>query len=403
MTAPFCYGLRLVRPLTRRWPLLCAALVAGAPDHRIDTIARCVRRRRRRSPTCGSAPRPSRPRCSSSTRPSPPSRAREERCRRSSSPARSTRSGARAPDGDRAPVARRLAASASRRSCATLYIQGEPDPIAVILGATSLDEAVAGIEGLSRADGAERAPRASRRASAPGGSRGCAPSSPRSASSLDALASDARRACRAPGRGRRGATGDDRDAPPAPGADGAAARRARRRSARAAEQRSRGRSRRPRPRRQPPSAAAGDAPDRSGGGTRDATPPRCRARRTRSLVVDAVAYHLPGRTASGLPVGVGVIAVDPTVIPLGTRVFVPGYGPAVAADVGIGDQGQHHRPLDAEHGRRRGPGAGAPSRSRSTVEPVRRASPARRRRRSPCVAAVTTAAAAGAGGDRARS
>ena len=32
-----------------------------------------------------------------------------------------------------------------------LYIDGEPDPIAVILGATSLDEAMAGIEGLARA------------------------------------------------------------------------------------------------------------------------------------------------------------------------------------------------------------------------------------------------------------
>jgi 3D (Asp-Asp-Asp) domain-containing protein len=56
-------------------------------------------------------------------------------------------------------------------------------------------------------------------------------------------------------------------------------------------------------------------------------------------VVDTVAYHLPGRTASGLPVGVGVIAVDPTVIPLGTRLFVPGYGPAVAADVGSAIKG----------------------------------------------------------------
>ena len=52
-----------------------------------------------------------------------------------------------------------------------------------------------------------------------------------------------------------------------------------------------------------------------------------------------VAYHLPGKTASGLPVGVGVIAVDPNVIPLGTRVFVPGYGPAVAADVGSAIRG----------------------------------------------------------------
>jgi 3D (Asp-Asp-Asp) domain-containing protein/peptidoglycan hydrolase CwlO-like protein len=60
---------------------------------------------------------------------------------------------------------------------------------------------------------------------------------------------------------------------------------------------------------------------------------------SRTLVVDAVAYHLPGRTASGLPVGVGVIAVDPAVIPLGTRVYVPGYGSAVAADTGSAIQG----------------------------------------------------------------
>ncbi|MGZ8687518.1 MAG: 3D domain-containing protein, partial [Gaiellaceae bacterium] len=59
----------------------------------------------------------------------------------------------------------------------------------------------------------------------------------------------------------------------------------------------------------------------------------------RTLVVDAVAYHLPGNTASGLPVGVGVIAVDPSVIPLGTRVFVPGYGAAVAADTGTAIKG----------------------------------------------------------------
>ena len=61
---------------------------------------------------------------------------------------------------------------------------------------------------------------------------------------------------------------------------------------------------------------------------------------TRTMVVDSVAYHLPGRTASGLPVGIGVIAVDPTVIPLGTRVFVPGYGPAVAADTGSAIKGR---------------------------------------------------------------
>ena len=45
----------------------------------------------------------------------------------------------------------------------------------------------------------------------------------------------------------------------------------------------------------------------------------------------ATGYALPGHTASGLPVGWGVVAVDPSVIPLGTHMTVPGYGEAVAA------------------------------------------------------------------------
>jgi 3D (Asp-Asp-Asp) domain-containing protein len=56
--------------------------------------------------------------------------------------------------------------------------------------------------------------------------------------------------------------------------------------------------------------------------------------------VDSVAYHLPGRTASGLPVRKGVVAVDPALIPLGMRLFVPGYGKAVAADVGVAIKGR---------------------------------------------------------------
>ncbi len=58
------------------------------------------------------------------------------------------------------------------------------------------------------------------------------------------------------------------------------------------------------------------------------------------LRVDAVAYHLDGRTASGLPVGRGIVAVDPELIPLGTRLFVPGYGKAIAADVGTAIKGR---------------------------------------------------------------
>lgn len=57
------------------------------------------------------------------------------------------------------------------------------------------------------------------------------------------------------------------------------------------------------------------------------------------LVVSATCYDLPGRTATGMPVGQGVVAVDPSVIPLGTRMYIPGYGNGVAADVGGGIKG----------------------------------------------------------------
>ncbi len=55
--------------------------------------------------------------------------------------------------------------------------------------------------------------------------------------------------------------------------------------------------------------------------------------------VEASAY-LPsdgggsGYTATGVPARRGVIAVDPNVIPLGSHVYIPGYGEAIAADTG---------------------------------------------------------------------
>ena len=52
------------------------------------------------------------------------------------------------------------------------------------------------------------------------------------------------------------------------------------------------------------------------------------------MTVYATGYCLRGTTATGLPVGPGVVAVDPTVIPLGTRMTIPGYGEGVAADTG---------------------------------------------------------------------
>ena len=53
------------------------------------------------------------------------------------------------------------------------------------------------------------------------------------------------------------------------------------------------------------------------------------------VTMEATAYtHTGNKTATGIYPYVGVIAVDPKVIPLGTKVHVEGYGNAIAADTG---------------------------------------------------------------------
>ncbi len=55
----------------------------------------------------------------------------------------------------------------------------------------------------------------------------------------------------------------------------------------------------------------------------------------RVLWLMATKYRANGRrTASGLRSRFGVVAVDPRVIPLGTRLYIDGYGYAVAGDTG---------------------------------------------------------------------
>lgn len=55
----------------------------------------------------------------------------------------------------------------------------------------------------------------------------------------------------------------------------------------------------------------------------------------RVLSMEATAYTFTGnRTATGVDPREGIIAVDPRVIPLGSQVYVEGYGYAIAADTG---------------------------------------------------------------------
>jgi peptidoglycan DL-endopeptidase CwlO len=70
-----------------------------------------------------------------------------------------------------------------------------------------------------------------------------------------------------------------------------------------------------------------------------ATPTPPPASGATTITVTATAYTLQGHTATGAPVGYGVVAVDPSVIPLGTRMTIPGYGEGVAADTGGAIQG----------------------------------------------------------------
>ena len=67
------------------------------------------------------------------------------------------------------------------------------------------------------------------------------------------------------------------------------------------------------------------------------------------LTMEASAYYpgpestgpwADGFTSIGLRAGHGIVAVDPEVIPLGTFVYIPDYGVAVAADVGSAIKGR---------------------------------------------------------------
>jgi peptidoglycan DL-endopeptidase CwlO len=333
-----------VGPLTRRWPLLCAALAAGV----LITGSTPSTGGAETAPNLG-AQATALGRAESAAllqlyaAESSLTRAHADLGRleeRSAQLARAEQSARRQTE----IVRRSLSASQKRVAMLLrdLYAQGEPDPLAVILGATSLDEAMAGIEGLSRAtalnerlgiEAEQRARRLERLRAHLAGQRESlngARSAARASAGRLAVAVAGRRDTLTALRRSQSLTLERLTALEA------RAREAERISGDITTSSAQAVDASLQASADAPTPAATSAPPAE---TSDTPSPVTAPAGTRTLIVDAVAYHLSGTTASGLPVGVGVIAVDPTVIPLGTRVLVPGYGPAVAADVGTAIKG----------------------------------------------------------------
>jgi 3D (Asp-Asp-Asp) domain-containing protein/septal ring factor EnvC (AmiA/AmiB activator) len=265
-------------------------------------------------------------------------------------------------------AARQTAAIAQRHlddELRFLYEQGEPDPIAVVLGATSLENAIDGLDAVHRAAratqsvldqtraarsrlvaireelavqvlrtsqtrsrlvataaGLEQA-RAERTAYLAGLRREQALTATQ-ISQLEQQAQEARRKAEQVTQQASAAAGAAAQQPESAGAGGA---------------------QQPAPPATSPAATADTpaapsepppAPVESVSAPTPAAPvaPPPPPRPGGTMTVYATGYCLKGTTATGLPVGTGIVATDPSVIPLGTRMTIPGYGEGVAADTG---------------------------------------------------------------------
>ena len=199
----------------------------------------------------------------------------------------------------------------------TLYQQSGSDPLAVLLGAGSLDEAIAGLDGIARAAGqnnriVEQARTARTRLS------GLAARLAERDAELDDLAAaaeDRAASLEATAAQRRGLIGELRrqqglNAARIATIEAQARTAATRTTARAVTS--------PPPALSPVEVAA----------------PMVTSSGERTLTVSATGYTIRGRTSTGIPTAPGVVAVDPAVIPLGTRLTIPGYGIGIAADTG---------------------------------------------------------------------
>ena len=192
-----------------------------------------------------------------------------------------------------------------------LYVQGEVDPLAVILAAESLDEALSALDGLTRLADQDRSILLELRSARLELQRSLRALAERSAELGQVVAQaeaeqDALAAARAQREeyiarlsAQRALNGRQID----------------RLSSRAA-------------------TAAAKAPEPASDPSPDPSPDPGPKPGGSRMVVDVVAYCGGVGTASGLPLGWGTVAVDTDVFPFGTKMYIPGYGNGVAADRG---------------------------------------------------------------------
>lgn len=231
-------------------------------------------------------------------------------------------------------IARAALAEAEHRLAShlqTLYVEGDVDPLAVLLGAESLDDALSALDGLGRFAADDRTivgeVRESRRTleaslrelSARRAELRELVSEAAATRSALAEAHEERSGYLAGLRGRQ-ALNDRSITRLVELAAAAEARTARLAAAPVTEAAA---APAPAPAPAPPPAAVPMSAPQSGS----------------QMTVASTGYCLRGTTATGIPTGWGVVAVDPAVIPLGTKMFVPGYGEGVAADTGSAIKG----------------------------------------------------------------
>jgi 3D (Asp-Asp-Asp) domain-containing protein/peptidoglycan hydrolase CwlO-like protein len=213
---------------------------------------------------------------------------------------------------ERLELVRTALATAEERLAARLrelYVRGDPDPLAVLLGADSLDDALTTLDSLGRFADQDRTVLEQVRDARAEAKKALDELAARQAE-LDALVADA--------AGTEAALTDSLEGRRAYLAELRAEQRLNAAQlARAEEQ----------------AVAAQEKADEIGGPP-PALGPVSGSGSGMQLTVEVTAYSLPGTTATGIPVGWGVVAVDPSVIPLGTRMTIPGYGEGIAADTG---------------------------------------------------------------------